>query len=264
MKNIAINLINLLIYEFKIISVIPDDQKDKLGNFLLKDINSNSYYDLIMLLGNLDFSDQKKIDEKMKENIKKVRNIIVNNKNYFLSKINEIKDKKKIPVRLEFLLELEKALKNLKEKINEMKMKNKNKKLTSLELSKLKKPRINPLNLPKQGPFTKDTKSRGLKKDPFDRKYSKYKFDKNKIDENKNIIFCNLDPLNKKRLIREREKNMQENISDILKINKFLNNLDESINNLEYIIKISNDEIKKKIANKFLTLYNKIVGGILN
>ena len=255
MKKNSVNLINYLIYELKIISVIPEDQKDKLGDFFLEGMDSSMHYNFAMLLGSLDLSDQENINEKTKQIMKKLKKLVVRNKNYFLSKINEMRNRKNINVRLEFLIELENNLKNLKKNINEMSKKNKT--LTDYELAKLKKPRVNISS--RQGPFKKDTKTHFLKKDPYDRRYAKNKIkNKTEIEETRVFGFNSVPVLNDK-IIKKHDK-LNESFN-ILQIDKFFNKLDEFFDYLENLLRSVDMETKRKIANKFLNLYIKILGG---
>lgn len=230
--SIELSLVNFLLYIFKISDFIDETRKKKLGEKILKNFAFNDYFSLGLLLDKIDF---KNFREKNKE-IEKIKEILLKYRDEIVKETENLEDESDFRFLGGLLEKLRKNLKNMITEDREFNEK------TRLEISrKIYKPK---LDTPKgiQGPFKKDTKGSFLKKDPFDRKFSKNKkkyldektkiekedvlFNKGDItsDEKKEEIFENLNFLYEN--LRFFDVNYLEKINALLKkINKKMNSI---------------------------------------
>ncbi|MEM5877772.1 MAG: hypothetical protein QXF12_02710 [Candidatus Aenigmatarchaeota archaeon] len=176
-NSIELAFINFLNHIFKISDHLNDNIKMKLGNKILTEFNFNDYFSLGFLLDKVDIYKFKEYDEEIRE----IKRIIKKYKNKILYVIME-----KISIMDEFKPYrnyLEKLMINMK-KLDESRKKSRIEK-EKLKISKIYKPKIDTSKLGIQGPFKKDTKNVFLRKDPYDRKFSKHK--KDYLEESENF-----------------------------------------------------------------------------
>lgn len=237
-NSLELALMNFLLRYFFISDYIDNTLKTILGSKILSNFDFKDYFSLGLLLDKIDIN---KFNKESKESID-IINIIRKYKNDIVEIVENLKFENKFKT-------IDKILDKIKKYVSEINESRKNKD-SSYELSKIYKPKIDTSKLGKQGPFKKDTKGAKIRKDPYDRKFSK-----NKKDYLKKIDEFLISQIEKEDLLVKKNDLVADELKDeiINNLKFFYDNLDlfseDYIEKIDYLI----EKICKKINSKNTT-----------